>query len=320
MTPRLRGIVFTLGCVIAGASGAQSYPTKPVRLIVPLAPGGPVDTVTRILAQGLSERLGQQIVVDNRPGAGGSVGADLVARAAPDGYSLLVGANGTLAVSPNLMKLPFDIARDFAPITLIGTSPQVLVVHPSLPARSVKDLIALAGSRPGLINFASSGQGSTAHLASELFKSMAKIDIVHIPYKGAGPALTDLAGGQTQMMITGISTTLPYIKAGRLRPLGVTSSRRVAVLPDVPPIAEAVAGYEVTTWYALLATAGTPPAVIARLNTEATRTLESEAVKTRMAGAGVDVQASTPGELAAMIRDETAKWGKVIRTVGIKAR
>lgn len=305
---------------MAAAAGAQDFPTRPVRVIVPLAAGGPVDTVTRIVAAGLTERLQQQIVVDNRPGAGGSVGADMVARATPDGYTLLMAANGTLAVSPNLMKLSFSVERDLAPITLIGTSPQVLVVHPALPAKSVSELVALARSRPGTINFASSGQGSTAHLAAELFKAMAKIDIVHIPYKGAGPALTDLAGGQTQMMITGISTTLPYIRAERLRPLGVTSAQRVAVLPQVPPIAEAVPGYEVTTWYGLMAPAGTPTAVIARLNRETAAALENPTVKSKMAGAGVDAQTNTPEQFRTMIREETAKWGKVIRVVGIKSR
>lgn len=317
---RLALILSTLGCLMAAAAGAQDFPTRPVRVIVPLAAGGPVDTVTRIVAAGLTERLQQQIVVDNRPGAGGSVGADMVARATPDGYTLLMAANGTLAVSPNLMKLSFSVERDLAPITLIGTSPQVLVVHPSLPAKSVSELVALARSRPGTINFASSGQGSTAHLAAELFKATAKVDIVHIPYKGAGPALTDLAGGQTQMMITGISTTLPYIRADRLRPLGVTSTQRVAVLPQVPPIAEAVPGYEVTTWYGLMAPAGTPPAVIARLNRETAAALENPTVKSKMAGAGVDAQTNTPEQFRAMIREETAKWGKVIRMVGIKSR
>ena len=317
---RLALTLSTLGCLMAAAAGAQDFPTRPVRVIVPLAAGGPVDTVTRIVAAGLTERLQQQIVVDNRPGAGGSVGADMVARATPDGYTLLMAANGTLAVSPNLMKLSFSVERDLAPITLIGTSPQVLVVHPSLPAKSVSELVALARSRPGTINFASSGQGSTAHLAAELFKATAKVDIVHIPYKGAGPALTDLAGGQTQMMITGISTTLPYIRADRLRPLGVTSTQRVAVLPQVPPIAEAVPGYEVTTWYGLMAPAGTPPAVIARLNRETAAALENPTVKSKMAGAGVDAQTNTPEQFRAMIREETAKWGKVIRMVGIKSR
>lgn len=317
---RLGLTLSTFICLMAATAGAQDFPTRPVRVIVPLAAGGPVDTVTRIVAAGLTERLQQQIVVDNRPGAGGSVGADMVARATPDGYTLLMAANGTLAVSPNLMKLSFSVERDLAPITLIGTSPQVLVVHPSLPAKSVSELVALARSRPGTINFASSGQGSTAHLAAELFKATAKVDIVHIPYKGAGPALTDLAGGQTQMMITGISTTLPYIRADRLRPLGVTSTQRVAVLPQVPPIAEAVPGYEVTTWYGLMAPAGTPPAVIARLNRETAAALENSTVKSKMAAAGVDAQTNTPEQFRAMIREETAKWGKVIRMVGIKSR
>lgn len=318
MTPVARLAVLAVVGLLAIQTNAQPYPSKPVRIIVPLAPGGPVDTVTRILAVGLGERLGQQILVDNRPGAGGNVGADLVARAAPDGYLLLMASNGTLAISPHLVKQPFDAARDFAPISLVGTSPQVLLVHPSLPTKSVADVVKLARSQPGMINYASSGPGSTAHLAMELFKLLSKLDIVHIPYKGAGPALADLAGGQTQMMITGISTTLPYIKSGRLRPLGVTSAQRVAVLPEVPPIGDTVPGYEVTTWYGLVGTAGTATAVIDRLSKDTAAALDNATVKSKLAAAGVDARANTPEQFGAMIRDESAKWGTLIKTLGIK--
>ncbi len=320
MSLRHLSLFCLLGCLATGTAWPQNYPVKPIRIIVPLAAGGPVDAVTRILAAGLTERFNQQIVVDNRPGAGGSVGAELVARATADGYTLLMAANGTLAIAPNLLKLPYDAARDLAPITLVGTSPQVLVVHPSLPTKSVKELVALAKSRPGMINFASSGLGSTSHLACELFKVTAKIDIVHIPYKGAGPALIDLAGGQTQMMITGVSTTLPYIKTGRLRALGVTSNRRVEVLPDTPPIADSLPDFEVTTWYGLLATAGTPASAIKRVQQETARALDNPSLKSKMSGLGVDAETNTPEQFSAMIQEETAKWARVIKMVGIKAQ
>jgi tripartite-type tricarboxylate transporter receptor subunit TctC len=217
------------------------------------------------------------------------------------------------------MKLPYDATRDLAPISLVGTSPQVLVVHPALPANSVKELIALARSRPGTINFASSGLGSTSHLASELFKAAAKIEIVHVPYKGAGPALTEMVGGGTQMMITGVSSTLPYLKSGRLRALGVTSARRISALPDTPAIAESLPGYEVTTWYGILTTAGTPAAIVARLYQETIKAADSADVRTKLANAGVDAETSgSPEKFAAMMREETAKWGKLIKSIGVK--
>jgi tripartite-type tricarboxylate transporter receptor subunit TctC len=309
----------TMLAVTAIATGAlaQPYPSKPLRMVVPLAPGGPVDLVARILAARLSEQVGQQVVVDNRPGAGGSVGGEMVARATPDGHTVLVVANGTVAIAPNLMKLPYDATRDLAPVTLLGTSPQALLVHPGVPAKSVRELIELAQARPGSVNFASSGQGATSHLASELFKVTAKIDIVHVPYKGAGPALTDLVAGQTQMMITGVSSALPYVKQGRLRLLGVTRARRIALLPEVPAIAETLPGYDVTTWYGLLTTARTPAPVIARLHRETVRALESAEVRGRLAGAGVEVETSNPEKFTAMIREETAKWGKLVKSLGI---
>jgi tripartite-type tricarboxylate transporter receptor subunit TctC len=312
-----RAAVCAAALLMALPALAQPYPTKPVRVVVPLAPGGPVDTVTRLIAVKLAEQLGQQIVVDNRPGAGGSVGGDLVARSAPDGYTLLMASNGTIAISPHLLKLAYDAERDLAPITLVGTSPQVLVVHPSLPARSVPDLVKLAKAKPGSINFGSAGQGATSHLASELLKELAGIDIVHIPYKGAGPALNELVAGQTQMMITGVSAALPFIKTGRLRALAVTSTRPLAVLPGVPPIAESVPGYEVTTWYGLFARSGTPPAIISRLNQEVAQALALPDIKAKLTGLGVDPEPNTPSEFATMIRQETAKWGALVKKLGL---
>jgi tripartite-type tricarboxylate transporter receptor subunit TctC len=315
-----RLILIVLSLIAATPATAHSFPSRPVRMVVPLAPGGPVDFVARIVAARLTDQLGQQVVVDNRPGAGGSVGGDLVARAVPDGYTVLLAANGTLAVAPNLLKLPYDVQRDLAAVTLVGTSPQILVVHPSLPAKSVKDLVGLARSRPGTINFASSGQGATSHLASELFRTMARIDIVHVPYKGAGPALTELAGGSTQMMITGVSSTLPYLKSGRLRALGVTSPKRISALPEVPAIAETLPGYEITTWYGLMTTAGTPGAVVKRLHRETVAAATHADVKARLASAGVEAETNSPEQFSAMIRSETAKWGKIIKAAGVAAR
>jgi tripartite-type tricarboxylate transporter receptor subunit TctC len=315
-----RAITLTALLLAAVPAQAQPFPSRPVRMIVPLAAGGPVDIVARIVATRLTEQLGQQVIVDNRPGAGGSVGGELVARAQPDGHTVLLAANGTLAISPNLLKLPFDVERDLAAVTLVGTSPQILIVHPSLPAHSVKALIALARSRPGAINYASSGQGATSHLASELFRATAGIDIIHVPYKGAGPALTELVGGSTQMMITGISSTLPYLKSGRLRALGVTSEKRVAALPDVPAIAESLPGYEVTTWYGLMTTAGTPSSALTRLHQETVRAAASPEVRNKLTGVGVEAETSSPEKFSAMIRAETLKWGKIIKAAGVTAR
>jgi tripartite-type tricarboxylate transporter receptor subunit TctC len=317
MPLRLAIAVILLACA---AAQAQTFPARPVRMVVPLAPGGPVDIVARIVAARLGENLGQQVIVDNRPGAGGSVGGELVARATPDGHTTLFAANGTLAISPNLLKLPFSVERDLAAVTLVGTSPQILIVHPSLPAQNVKALIALAQSRPGAINYASSGRGATSHLASELFRSAARIDIVHVPYKGAGPALAELVGGNTQMMITGISSTLPYLRDGRLRALGVTSQKRVTALPDVPAIAESLPGYEVTTWYGLMATAGTPAPAVARLYQDTAKAVASIDIKNKLAGVGVEAETSSPEKFSAMIRAETLKWGKIIKAAGVASR
>jgi tripartite-type tricarboxylate transporter receptor subunit TctC len=299
---------------------AQGYPSRPVRMVVPFSPGGPVDTVARLLSARLTEQLGQQFIVDNRPGAGGSVGGELVVRARPDGHTALVASNGNLAISPHLMKLPYDAHRDLAPVALIGTSPQTLLVPAAFAATSVKELVAMARARPGSINFASSGQGSTSHLASELFKRSAKIEIMHVPYKGAGPAMSDLIGGQTQMMITGVSAALPHIRSGRLRSLGVTSTKRIAALPEVPAIAETLPGYEVTTWYGVLLTAGTPAGLIARLNQETVKAVTHPDTSAKLVAAGVDPETGSPAQFTVMIREETAKWGKLIKAVGVTSQ
>lgn len=307
-------------CVpITAAAQSPTYPVRPVRMIVTLAAGGAVDSVARMIAARLSEQLGQQVVVDNRPGAGGSVGGEAVARANRDGHTLLMAANGTIAVSPHIIpNLPYDALRDLAPISLVVTSPLGLFVHPSLPARSVKELIALAQSRPGTINYGSSGNGSTGHLATELLKAAAKIDVVHVPYRGAAPALNDLIAGQTQMQVTAVSGAMQFINAGKLRALGVTAPKRLAVLPDLPAIAETLPGYEVVSWYGLFTTAGTPPAIIARLHQETVKVVEYPELKSRLTALGLSPETSTPEAFAAMARSESAKWGKLIKSLNIK--
>ena len=304
----------------AGSAGAQDYPARPVRMVVPYAPGGPVDIVARITANKLSESLGQQFVVDNRAGAGGNIALEVVARSTPDGYTLLVGANGTNAINPSLYKnMPVDPGRDLAPISMVASSAMILVVHPSLPASNVKELIALARAKPGAVTYASSGSGSTAHLSGELFKNMAKIDLLHVPYKGAAPALTDLVGGQVQSMITGVSSTLPYVKAGRLKALGVSSEKRQPLLPDVPSIAEQLPGYEVNTWYGVFAPAGAPRPLVDKLNRTLVQIFGTPDAQARLAAVGADAHTNTPDQFAQAIARERAKWAKIVKESGARA-
>ena len=303
---------------LADAAYSQAYPNRPLRAIVPVAPGGGTDTTGRLIAAKLGEALGQQIVVENRPGAGGSVGADNAAKATPDGYTLLIGSIATHAVNPVLYrKLPYDHVKDFAPISMIGTAPNVLVVHPSLPAKTLAEFIAYAKANPGKINYGSSGIGSPPHLSMELLRSMTGINVVHVPYKGAGPALADLLGGQVQAMCTSLAGQIGYIKSGRIRALGVTTAQRNAQLPDVPTIIEGgVPGYEVTIWYALFAPAAVPKPIIARLNAEMVKLLNAPDMKERMTLHGLDAASSTPAELAAFVKAETAKWAKAAKDSG----
>jgi len=304
----------------AVSAGAQDYPARPVRMVVPYAPGGPVDIVARITANKLSEFLGQQFVVDNRAGAGGNIALEVVARSTPDGYTLLVGANGTNAINPSLYKnMPVDPGRDLAPISMVASSAMILVVHPSLPASNVKELIALARAKPGAVTYASSGSGSTAHLSGELFKNMAKIDLLHVPYKGAAPALTDLVGGQVQSMITGVSSTLPYVKAGRLKALGVSSEKRQPLLPDVPSIAEQLPGYEVNTWYGVFAPAGAPRPLVDKLNRTLVQIFGTPDAQARLAAVGADAHTNTPDQFAQAIARERAKWAKIVKESGARA-
>ena len=315
MKTLLAFVALTICCF----SYSQDYPVKPIRLVVPYSPGGPVDIVGRIVAQKLTPALSQQVIVDNRAGGGGNLAVEIVAKSAADGYTLLMGANGTNAINPGLYPhLAVDPARELAPITMIASSPMILVVHPTLSAHSVKEFVALAKSRPGAINFASSGNGSTAHLASELLKSMTGINIVHVPYKGAGPALTDLVGGQVQTMITGVSSTLPYVKGGRLRPLAVSSDKRLAILPDVPALAEEVAGYEVNTWYGVFAPVQTPRPIIDKLNRTLASLFATADARERLAALGAEPVTMPPEQFAAAIHKETVKWAKVIKNAGVR--
>lgn len=303
--------------LIAVTAGAQSYPARPIRMIIPFSPGGATDVPGRILAQKLSEAFGQQVVVDNRPGAGSTIGTELAAKSPADGYTLLLTATPFVISAGLYKKLPFDPLKDFAPVTQIGSAPNVLVVHPSLPAQSVRELIALARAQPGRIDFASSGNGSAQHLFGALFMSLAKIKLTHIPYKGSAPATTDLISGQVSVGFPGIAIALPHSKVGRLRALAVTSAQRSPQMPGVPSIAEAgVPGYEATLWLGLAAPQGTPKAIIDRLNAEITRALQSPDVKSGFQNAGTDVVASTPEAFGAFIKSEYAKWVRVVQESG----
>ncbi len=311
-------LIIALVALVALAH-AQDYPAKPIRLIVPYSPGGPVDIVGRIVAQKLTDALAQQVIVDNRAGGGGNIAVEIVAKSAPDGYTLLMGANGTNAINPSLYpRLPVDAVKDLAPIGMVASSPLILVTHPSLAANSVKELVALAKAKPGAINFASSGSGSTAHLACELFKSMTAIHIVHVPYKGAGPALTDLVGGQVQMMFTGVSSTLPHVKSGRLRPLAVSSAKRVPILPDIPTVSEEIPGYEVLTWYGVFAPVQTAKPIVGKLNLTLAQIFSTADARQRLAALGAEPVTMSPEQFAVAVHREIAKWAKVIRDSGAR--
>ena len=299
---------------------ARSYPNRPVRLIAPFVPGGPTDIVARLVAQKMGENLKQTFVVDNRGGAGGSVGMEIAAGSAPDGYTLVLGSSGNLAVNPALNpRLPYHPLKDFQPLTQTTSGPQVLVINPGVAAKSVQELIALARAKPGQLNYGSGGTGTTTHLGVELFKLAAGVNIVHVPYKGTGQSLTDVIGGQVQMMMSSMLPAVPHVKSGRLRALGVTSARRAAVYPDLPTLAESgLPGFETTSWHGMLAPVRTPKAVAARIHAELVKTLNQPDVKAIFASQGMDVVASTQEDFAAYIRSETAKWTKVIKAIGIK--
>lgn len=308
-----------LGCAVP-LSLAQTYPSKPIRLIVPNAPGGGTDTMARLIAEKASPGLGQQIVVENRGGAGGRIAAELVARSPKDGYTLLLGSAATLITGPALdLDRKYDPVKDFAPISLAGTTAYMLVTHPSLPVKTVRDLIGLAKASPGRIAYATTGQGGPAHLGTELFQAMAKVQMIHVPYKGGAPAMLSLLQGETFVMISNFLTALPPVRASRVRALGVTSLKRTALAPEIPTIDEAgLRGFELQQFYSVVAPAGTPADVLQRLNNEIVRTLPAPEVKQRLANEGIELQTSTPGELGKLNAEQYAKWTEVIRKAGIR--
>jgi len=317
----------TVLCVLAAALGAppctfaQQYPDKPIRLVVPVPPGGSLNLYTRFIGQKLSEALAQPVIVDNRPGANGLIGADIVAKAAPDGYTLLMGATPTLAISVTLYagKIPYNPERDFAPITLVAKAPSVLASHPAVPARTLKELITYAKANPGRLNYASSGTGSGNHLMGEMLKAAAGVDMVHVPYAGGGPGLVALLQRDVDLLVTPPPILIPMAKAGRVRLLAVSSATRSPAMPDVPTVAESgYPGFESTVWYCVVAPRGTPPAVLARLHGALTSILRSAGFRDRLLADGATAETSSPEELAAWVKSEIAKFAKVIKAAGIR--
>jgi len=311
-------LVFAVLAMAAGFAQSQQYPTKPVRIIAPFAPGGGTDFIARLIAQKLTERLGQQVIVENKPGAGGNLGAEFAVKSAPDGYTLLLVA-GSYTVNPSLYKLSFDPVSDVTPLIQLSQGPFVVAVHPSVPANNLKELIELARRQPDKLSYASAGSGSITHLASELFLDMAKIKIVHIPYKGTGPALNDTIAGSTQLIFGSVSTTLQFIKSGRLRGLAVTTPRRISALPDLPTVAEAgVPGYEVVLWHGLVAPKGVPRPIVDRLNREANEVLKAKDMGDLLATDGVAPAGGTPGQFRAVIKADIERWRGVVKQANIK--
>lgn len=307
-----------LALAVSATAFAQAYPNGPMRIVVPFPPGGGTDTLARLLSRKLNENWGQSVITDNRPGANGTIGAALVAKALPDGHTLLLVPSG-FTVNPSIYpKLPFNSERDLAPVTQLASGPLLVLVHPSLPAKSIRELIALTKARPGIINYASSGNGSPPHLATELFKYMAGVDLIHIPYKGGGPAMVDLLAGQVSIYFNAILQALPYVKAGRLRSLAVTSGKRFPTVPDIPTIAESgVPGYDMTNWYGLLVTGGTPKEHIAKLNGEVVKILNQPDVKERLADEGAMVIGNTPEEFSAFIKRDIATNAQIVKASGM---
>ena len=315
----LKMLVCAAAAALAFPAGAQDYPTKPVRILIGFPPGGATDLVARLMAPKYTGIFKQQFIVDNRPGANGTIASDLAAKAAPDGYSLHLATVGSLVLSPATSKVPYDPLKDFAPISQAVALQNIFIAHPTLPVRSLKDLIALAKAKPGALNFASSGNASPGHLAGELFKSMAGVNLVHIPYKGGGPAMVDLIAGHVELFVAVISTAVPQVKAGKVRALAVTAPKRSPALPEVPTVAETgLKGYEATNWYGMVAPPGTPVPLLDRLHKATVAVLEMPDVKQALLDQGIDAAHSSPGEFAAYIKSETAKWRKVIQAAGLK--
>ena len=316
----IQGICAVLLCSAAGWANAQNFPVKSLRMVIHFPPGGPTDLVGRAMAQKLTELWKQQIMVENRPGAGGVIGIETVLRAPPDGYTLLFGTGGSLALAPALNpKLPYNVFTDLAPITLVVINPQILVVHPSLPVHNVRELIKLAKSKPGQINYASVGPGSPNHMGMELLKSMAGIDMVHIPYKGTAPAVTDLISGQVSLLFNSMPSVLPHVASGRLRGIAVGSAQRSPAAPDIPTVAEAgLKGYQYVTWYALLAPAAVPKDIIAKINADTVKVLSQPDMVQRFASQGAEPEPGTPEALARFMRAEYDEWKRVIKAANIK--
>ena len=303
----------------AAESGAQNYPTKSIRLVAPSTPGDAPDVIARLVAERLSVALGQQVVVENRPGAGGVVGSEIVAKAAPDGYTLIMGNAGSHGINAAVYSsLPYNILKDFAPISQIAVAPNVFVVNPELPVKTIPEFIAYAKARPGQLSYASGGNGSSSHMSMELLKSMAGIDVVHVPYKGSTPALTDVIGGQVALMSVNMPPAVPHVKAGKLRALAVTTRMRSPSMPDLPTVGESLAGYETVAWFGVLAPAGTPKDVVNRLSTEIGRIARSAEMRERLAGMGAEPVGGTPDEFAAVMARDIAKWTTLAKSVGIK--
>lgn len=301
------------------AQAADKYPTKPVRFVVPFPPGGGTDIVARVIAQRMTETLGEQVVVDNRGGAGGTIGAEIAARAAPDGYTLIM-VSGSYAVNPTLYKLSYDPIDGVTPIAQIATGPFVVVVHPSVPAKNIRELIALAKAKPGGLNFASTGTGGITHLTTELFKLMARVNLTHIPYRGTGPAITDLLGGQVQVLFGSSAATVPHVRTGKLRALAVTGPERMGALPDLPTVNESgVPGYEVSLWYGVLGPKGLPKDIAVRWNNEIKRIIQTQEMKDRFASEGLTPAPGTPEDFQAVVKRDVVKWTKVVKAANVKA-
>jgi len=315
----MSSLVVAVALVAAGDAAAQAYPTKSIRLVAPSTPGDAPDVIARLIAERLSVALGQQVVVENRPGAGGVVGSEIVAKAAPDGYTLIMGNAGSHGINAAVYsKLPYDILKDFAPVSQIAIAPNIFVVNPGLPVTTIQELIAYAKARPGQLSYASGGNGSSSHMSMELLKSMAGIDVVHVPYKGSTPALTDVISGQDAVMSVNMPPAVPHVKAGKLRALAVTTRARTPSMPDLPTVAETLPGYETVAWFGVLAPAGTPKDVVNRLSAEIGRIARSPEMRERLAGMGAEPFGGTPEEFAAVMARDIAKWTELAKSVGIK--
>ncbi|HEX2826797.1 MAG TPA: tripartite tricarboxylate transporter substrate binding protein [Burkholderiales bacterium] len=319
---RITNAIALLGfCIAAGVAHAadSAYPTRPVRLVVPFAPGGGVDTTARIVAPKLSESMGQNWVVDNRTGAAGNIGSEIVAHASPDGYTVLLALDTQLTANPSLYKLPFSVEKDLQPVVILAVSDQIVVVHPGVPAKTVKEFVALAKQKPGAFRHGSAGVGSSNHLAAELFKKTTGIDVVHVPYKGAGPALAAILAGEIQMNVSSTASTLPFIKSGRLRALASTGAKRGHALPDLPTVAESgYPGFEAIQWYGLVVPHATPKSIVEHIHKDSVKALQNGDVRSSMERLGLQQEPSTPEELVARIRKETATWAGIIKSAGIR--